>query len=109
MRLLIAEDDRALALFLKRGLEADGHAVRVAHDGAAAVEEFCDQWPDLTILDLNLPVKDGEQVLKELRLKNDELPILVLSARQDVDARVRCLDRGADDFVLKPFSLYELR
>jgi DNA-binding response OmpR family regulator len=109
MRLLVAEDDKALALFLRRGLEADGHGVRVAHDGASAVEAFRDQMPDLTILDLNMPVKDGEQVLEEIRAMESDLPVLVLSARQDVDARVRCLDHGADDFVLKPFSLQELR
>ena len=109
MRILIAEDDRALALFLKRGLEAEGHVVSVAHDGTAAVEAFREQLPDMTILDLNLPVKDGEQVLEELRVMDSNLPVMVLTARQDVDTRVRCLDRGADDFVLKPFSLQELR
>ena len=67
MRLLIAEDDKALGLFLSRGLEADGHRVRVACDGAAAVQAFCREMPDLTILDLNLPIKDGEQVLAEIR------------------------------------------
>jgi DNA-binding response OmpR family regulator len=60
MRLLIAEDDKALALFLKRGLEADGLRVHLAFDGGAAVEAFRDELPDLTILDLNMPVKDGE-------------------------------------------------
>ena len=109
MRLLIAEDDKALGLFLSRGLEADGHRVRLAHDGAAAVEAFREDLPDLTILDLNLPVKDGEQVLEELRAMDAELPVLVLTARQEVDTRVRCLDRGADDLMLKPFSLHELR
>ncbi len=109
MRLLIAEDDKALGLFLSRALEADGHCVRVAHDGAAAVEAFCEDMPDLTILDLNMPIKDGEQVLDEFRTMNAEVPVLVLTARQEVETRVRCLDRGADDLMLKPFSLYELR
>ena len=109
MRLLIAEDDKALALFLSRGLEADGHRVRLAYDGGAAVVAFREEMPDLTILDLNLPVKDGEQVLEELRLMDADLPVLVLTARQDVDARVRCLDLGADDLMTKPFSLHELR
>jgi DNA-binding response OmpR family regulator len=109
MRLLIAEDDKALGLFLSRGLEADGHHVRLAHDGGAAVEAFSQDLPDLTILDLNLPVKDGEQVLKEVRRMNADLPVLVLTARQEVDTRVRCLDRGADDLMIKPFSLQELR
>ena len=109
MRLLIAEDDQALGLFLSRGLEADGHRVRLAHDGAAAVEAFRQELPDLTILDLNMPVKDGEQVLEEVRALDANLPVLVLTARQEVDTRVRCLDLGADDLMIKPFSLHELR
>jgi len=109
MRLLIAEDDRALGLFLTRGLEADGHRIRIAYDGAEAVEAFRQEMPDLTILDLNLPVKDGEKVLEELRVMDSDLPVLVLTARQEVDTRVRCLDLGADDLMLKPFSLHELR
>ena len=109
MRLLIAEDDRALGLFLSRGLEADGHRVRLAYDGAAAVEAFRQEMPDLTILDLNMPIKDGEQVLEEIRALDSDLPVLVLTARQEVETRVRCLDLGADDLMLKPFSLHELR
>lgn len=109
MRLLIAEDDKALSLFLSRGLEADGHRVRLAHDGGAAVDAFREDLPDLTILDLNMPVKDGECVLEEVRAINADLPVLVLTARQEVDARVRCLDLGADDLMVKPFSLCELR
>ncbi len=109
MRLLIAEDDKALGLFLSRGLEADGHRVRLAHDGGTAVEAFRQDLPDLTILDLNMPVKDGEQVLDEVRLVDADLPVMVLTARQEVDTRVRCLDHGADDLMIKPFSLHELR
>jgi DNA-binding response OmpR family regulator len=109
MRLLIAEDDRALGPFLSRGLEADGHRVRLAVDGAAAVEAFREDLPDLTILDLNLPVKDGEQVLQELRTVDADLPVLILTARQELETRVRCLDRGADDLMTKPFSIHELR
>lgn len=109
MRLLIAEDDRALGLFLTRGLQADGHRVRVAQDGGAAVDAYREDLPDLTILDLNMPVKDGEQVLEEFRGINADLPVLVLTARQEVDTRVRCLDLGADDLMVKPFSLHELR
>jgi DNA-binding response OmpR family regulator len=96
-------------MFLCRGLEADGHKVRLAHDGGVAVEAFRQEMPDLTILDLNMPVKDGEQVLEEVRALDANLPVLILTARQEVEARVRCLDRGADDLMLKPFSLHELR
>jgi DNA-binding response OmpR family regulator len=109
MRLLIAEDDKALGLFLSRGLEADGHRVRLAYDGASAVEAFRQEMPDLTILDLNLLIKDGEQVLEEVRAMDADLPVLVLTARQEVETRIRCLDLGADDLMIKPFSLHELR
>ncbi len=85
MRVLIAEDDRALGLFLSRGLEADGHRVHLVCDGGAAVEAFRRESPDLTILDLNMPVKDGERVLEEVRLLDADLPVLVLTARQEVD------------------------
>jgi DNA-binding response OmpR family regulator len=109
MRLLIAEDDRALAMFLARGLEGDGHRVRCAGDGAEAVAAFLEELPDLTILDLSLPVMDGEQALREMRAVDPQLPVLVLTGRQEVETRIRCLDLGADDLMLKPFSLYELR
>jgi DNA-binding response OmpR family regulator len=109
MRVLIAEDDNALGLFLKRGLETEGYRVQLTCDGGAAVQAFREQMPDLTILDLNMPVKDGEQVLDEVRLLDGDLPVLILTGRQEVDTRVRCLDRGADDLMLKPFSLHELR
>ncbi|HEV2323684.1 MAG TPA: response regulator transcription factor [Terracidiphilus sp.] len=109
MRLLIAQNDTALGQFLRRGLEADGYRVRLALDGGEAVNAFRQDLPDLTILGLNLPVKDGERVLEEVRMLDAELPVMVLTARQEVDTRVRCLDRGADDFMTKPFSLHELR
>jgi DNA-binding response OmpR family regulator len=109
MRLLIAEDDAALSLFLERGLESEGHRVHTVHDGARAVAAFRDESPDLTILDLNLPVKDGEAALAEMRQLNADLPVLVLTARMEVDTRIRCLDSGADDLMTKPFSLLELR
>jgi len=109
MRILIAEDDKALATFLKRGLESEGYRVNLAHDGAFALESFRNELPDLTILDLNLPIKDGEQVLAEMRRIDADLPVLILTARLELDTRVRCLDLGADDLMLKPFSLHELR
>jgi len=109
MRLLIAEDDKALGLFISRGLEQDGHRVRIVTDGAAAVAAFHQDLPDLTILDLNMPVKDGEQVLQEIRQASEDLPVLILTARTEVETRIHCLDGGADDFMTKPFSLHELR
>jgi DNA-binding response OmpR family regulator len=109
MRVLIAEDDRALGMFLSRGLEADGHRVRLATDGGAAVDAFRSELPDLTILDLNMPVKDGIQALSEIRLLDADLPVLILTGRQEVETRVRCFDLGADDLMTKPFSIHELR
>jgi DNA-binding response OmpR family regulator len=109
MRLLVAEDDRSLAMFLQRGLEADGHRVRWEGSGSRALEAFREEFPDLTILDLGLPVMDGEQVLSQMRATDSQSPILILTGRQEVETRIRCLDQGADDFLLKPFSLHELR
>lgn len=109
MRLLIAEDDRALQILLRRAMEADGHRVLVANDGQTASDIFASDAPDLIILDLNLPRKDGAEVLKFIRSINDEIPILILTARSELDTKVRCLDMGADDCMQKPFSLRELR
>ena len=109
MRMLIAEDDPALGLFLRRNFEAEGYCVQVVTDGAAAVEAFRIQCPELTILDLNLPIKDGESALDEMRQIDPDWPILILTARQDLRSRVRCLEHGADDLVVKPFSFSELR
>src|SRR5690242_21354693 len=109
MRFLIAEDNEALGAFLKRGLESEGHQVRLASDGQAAVDRFLEEAPDLAILDLNMPRLDGTEVLRRFRSVSGEVPILVLSARNDAETRVRCLDLGADDCMMKPFSLAELR
>ena len=109
MRVLIAEDDRALAMFLARGLEADGHHVRTAADGAEAVSAYLADLPDLTVLDLSLPVMDGEEALRQMRLVETQLPILILTGRTEMETRIRCLDLGADDLMVKPFSLHELR
>jgi DNA-binding response OmpR family regulator len=109
MRILIAEDDCALGRFLQRGIEAEGHMVDLVTDGESASSRFAETSPDLTILDLNLPRRDGTEVLRMARSTNRELPILVLTARQDMETRIQCLDLGADDCMLKPFSLMELR
>jgi len=109
MRFLVADDDPALGMFLARGLETEGHTVRLASDGQDAFETFLNEMPDLTILDLNLPQKDGTEVLRMVRSITEDLPVLILTARNDVETRVKCLDLGADDCMLKPFSLAELR
>ena len=108
MRILIVEDDPALAVFLQKGLILEGHLVERAGDGDAALEMAAQQEPDLVLLDLGLPRRDGVEVLETLRRESSGSLVMVLTGRSDVQERVRCLDLGADDFVLKPFSLHEL-
>jgi DNA-binding response OmpR family regulator len=109
MRLLIADDDPALGAFLARGLEQDGHEVTVATDGEMAMEAARNYLPEMAVLDLNLPRRDGTEVLEYLRSLTQDVPILILTARQDAETRLRCLEMGADDFMQKPFSFAELR
>jgi DNA-binding response OmpR family regulator len=109
MRLLIAEDDRALGTFLMRGLEEDGHEVTMATDGEMAMEAARRNLPEMAVLDLNLPRRDGTEVLEFFRTLTQDLPILILSARQEPETRLRCLEMGADDYMQKPFSFAELR
>lgn len=105
----MAEDDEALRKFLGRGLEADGHEVRLAADGQAAVESFLEETPELAVLDLNMPRLDGIEVLRFFRSVTEDLPIMILSARNEMATRLKCLDLGADDCMMKPFALAELR
>jgi DNA-binding response OmpR family regulator len=109
MRFLVAEDDRALGMLLVRSLGAEGHDVVLAGDGQAAVDSFLEHTPDLTILDLNLPRRDGVDVLRSLRSITNNSPVIILTARSEIELRVKCFDLGADDFLLKPFALAELR
>jgi len=108
MRVLVVEDDRALGTFLKHGMELEGHRVEWVEDGDAALIQGEEDRPDLVLLDLSLPKRDGMEVLTEMRARHDDAAVLVLSGRNEVDARVQCLDLGADDFLLKPFSYFEL-
>lgn len=108
MRILIVEDDAALGLFLVKGLALEGHEVRLAVDGLGAIEHAASFQPDLMVLDLGLPHKDGMEVLSELNGGIEGMSILVLTGRSSLDDRVRCLDLGADDCLLKPFSYSEL-
>jgi DNA-binding response OmpR family regulator len=108
MRILIAEDDEALARFVRQGLEGEHYAVDVFPDGEQARIAAAEHDYDLVILDLNLPKLDGVSVLRQLRLKKPSLPVLVLTQRTRVEDRVQCLDLGADDYLPKPFSYSEL-
>jgi len=108
MRVLIAEDDYRLAGFINRGLAAEGYAVSVAKDGRDAFNLAIHESFDLMVLDILMPFLDGFEVLRELRKRKHELPVLVLSARAAVEDRIRALDSGADDYMTKPFSIDEL-
>ena len=109
MRILIAEDDQVLADGLKRSLRASGAAVdHVASGSEADAALMTNTEFDLLILDLGLPKMHGLEVLKRLRARGQTLPVLILTAADGVDERVKGLDLGADDYMAKPFSLQEL-
>jgi two-component system copper resistance phosphate regulon response regulator CusR len=108
MRMLIAEDDPALASFVRKGLEAEHYAVDVSADGEQARSLASEMAYDLVVLDLNLPRLDGVSILRHLRTRKPSVPILVLTGRARVEDRVQCLDLGADDYLVKPFSFTEL-
>ena len=109
MRILVAEDERKVASFIRQGLEEEGHAVEVAGDGAAALDLLLGSPPyDLVVLDVMLPRRDGLDVLKTLRARGVPTPVLILTARDAVADKVAGLDLGADDYLTKPFAFEEL-
>jgi DNA-binding response OmpR family regulator len=108
MQVLIVEDDQALGAFLKKGLAMEGHRAEWVQDGEAALAYVAEDRPDLMVLDLGLPKRDGLEVLAEMQAQHKDTAVLVLTGRNDVHARVQCLDMGADDCLLKPFSFLEL-
>ena len=109
MRVVIAEDDPALGSFLKRILSVEADEIVLAADGEAALTLVLAEEPDLFILDLDLPLRSGLEVLEIVRSMTLACPILILSARAETATRVQCLEKGADDCLMKPFSLSELR
>jgi two-component system, OmpR family, copper resistance phosphate regulon response regulator CusR len=108
MRILVIEDEKRIADFLSRGLESAGYAVDVANTGAAGVDMVHATEYDLVILDLGLPDTDGLSVLQKFRNRKTVPPVLILSARDSVDDRVKGLEQGADDYLVKPFAFVEL-
>ncbi len=108
MRLLVIEDEKRIADFLSRGLESAGYAVDVAHDGQRGLTLSHDTDYDLIVLDLGLPDMDGLEVLDKVRNRKVSPPVLILSARNAVDDRVKGLELGADDYLVKPFAFSEL-
>lgn len=108
MRILVAEDDRPVASFLRKGLEAEHYATDIVADGSEAVGLVESTEYDLLILDLVLPGLDGFEVLKKLRENQKFLPVLILTGKSRVEDRVKGLDLGADDYLIKPFAFREL-
>lgn len=108
MRVLIVEDDEPVSKFLQKSLEAESYAADVVADGEEARSYASARDYDLVILDLNLPRTDGLEVLRHIRAKKGSLPVLALTARREVEDRVKTLDLGADDYLAKPFAFAEL-
>jgi two-component system OmpR family response regulator/two-component system response regulator QseB len=109
MRILLAEDDRLLGEGLRAGLAQGGFAVDWVADGAQAQTALATHRYDAVVLDLGLPRVEGMEVLKQLRARGDATPVLILTARDAIDARIAGLDAGADDYLAKPFDLGELQ
>ena len=107
-RILIVEDERHLTRFLKKGLQAQGFMPKAVEDGDSALRLDRSNDFDLMILDLGLPGMDGLRVLEELRRRGETLPVVILTARDEVADRVAGLEKGADDYLTKPFSFEEL-
>ena len=107
-RVLIVEDEPGMASFIDKGLASRGYTTKVVGDGAAAVAVAADNDFDLVILDLGLPDIDGLSVLREIRRRGERMPVIILTARDDLTDKVEGLDAGASDYVTKPFKLDEL-
>ncbi|AVL99755.1 DNA-binding response regulator [Gordonia iterans] len=108
MRILVVDDDRAVRESLRRSLTFNGYTVETAGDGLEALEKVVADRPELMVLDVMMPRLDGLEVCRRLRSAGDDLPILVLTARDSVSERVSGLDAGADDYLPKPFAMEEL-
>ena len=108
MRILIAEDDAPLATFIAKAFKSEDHVTEIAASGDDALHRVQKGAFDLLVLDLNLPVVSGSEILTKVRSGNADIPILILTATDEVAERVACLDAGADDYLTKPFSFSEL-
>jgi two-component system, OmpR family, response regulator MprA len=108
VRILVVDDDRAVRESLRRSLSFNGYSVALAQDGLEALDLISSDRPDAVVLDVMMPRLDGLEVCRQLRSTGDDLPILVLTARDSVSERVAGLDAGADDYLPKPFALEEL-
>jgi len=109
MRLLVVDDDRALRDVLRRALTLGGYEVRLAETGSGALAEIAGAVPDAVVLDIGLPDIDGLEVCRLLRREGNRVPVLMLTARDAVSDRIDGLDAGADDYLVKPFDIDELK
>jgi two-component system response regulator MprA len=109
MRVLVVDDDRALRDALRRALTLGGYEVLAAGGGLQAIEQLAAARPDVVVLDVLMPDMDGLEVCRRLRERGDRTPILMLTARDAVDDRIAGLDAGADDYLVKPFDVEELK
>ena len=109
MRILVVDDEPAVRTSLERALSLEGYDVDLAADGAAALDRLAVAPPDAVVLDVGLPHLDGLEVCRRMRQAGDRTPVLMLTARDAIDDRVEGLDAGADDYLVKPFALRELR
>src|SRR5919199_1751249 len=109
MRLLVVDDDRGLRDVLRRALMLAGYDVRLAQTGADALSEVSGAVPDAVVLDIGLPDLDGLEVCRLLRREGNRVPVLILTARDAVADRIDGLDAGADDYLVKPFDVGELK
>ncbi|MEP7055434.1 MAG: response regulator transcription factor [Actinomycetota bacterium] len=108
MRILVVEDDKAVREAVERSLRFEGYDVGVARDGLEALAAMDSSRPDAVVLDVLMPRLDGLQTCRRLRSRGDDVPVLMLTARDGVSDRVTGLDAGADDYLVKPFALEEL-
>jgi two-component system KDP operon response regulator KdpE len=108
LRILVIDDEPPIRKLLRVGLSAHGYQIVEASNGKMALDLLSEQTPDLVILDLGLPDMEGHELLRTIRARNDSVPIVVLSSRDDETGKVQALDSGADDYVTKPFGMDEL-
>jgi two-component system response regulator MprA len=109
MKILVVDDEPAVRTSLERALSLEGYTVDLAADGAAALDRLAAAPPDAVVLDVGMPHVDGLEVCRRMRQAGDRTPVLMLTARDAIDDRVEGLDAGADDYLVKPFALRELR
>jgi DNA-binding response OmpR family regulator len=108
MRILVVEDEKKVASFIAKGFEEEGHAVDVVHDGEAGTYHAITLDYDLVVLDVMLPKLSGFDVIARIRARKQQMPVIMLTAKGEVDSRITGLDRGADDYMVKPFAFAEL-